>query len=79
MKNSTACNELIRGRLQITRMKFICNKVMATFSLCTDIVLYLIVLCGAAVVAGSEKRGVAVGHSDFLCDDLGALQQLSWW
>ena len=53
---------------------------MAMFSLCTGVVvLYLIVLCGAGVVAGSEKRGVAVGHSDFLCDDLDALHQLSWW
>ena len=55
---------------------------MAAFLLCrpTDVVvLYLIGLFAAGVIAGSEKRGVAVGHSDFLCDDLDALQQLSWW
>ena len=42
-------------------------------------ILLLMTVTGGAVFASSGKKGLAVGHHDFLCDDLKAFPGLNWW
>ena len=37
-----------------------------------------LVVAGSAV-GESEKRGLAVGHHNFLCDDLKTFPGVRWW
>ena len=54
---------------------------MAKIPLLVALIAGFVVRTGtvAMVTVGSEKRGLAVGHHHFLCDDLKAFPGVRWW
>ena len=51
---------------------------MAKIPLLAVMIVEFGLVIGSAV-GGSEKRGLAVGHRNFLCDDLKTFPGVSWW
>ena len=45
----------------------------------TFMFLLSLVLINLKQTTGSTKKGVCVGHHDFICGDLKALNQVAWW